>query len=281
VLRQDYEDFEVRVLDDGSTQHDLCERLSVAFQDERLHCHRSEEALGVPGGRNALVQHAQGDVVCFIDDDAWFADEHGLSNAAATFRRYPQAGVLAFKVTDLLPSGTRRATPFHAQTTLRRWPELADRPNRVSHFIGRGHAIRRDVFLQCGGFDETLHYGGEERDLSYRVIEAGHTVRYVPSVHVLHRPAASPLDTEEGGKVYYLIRNRLRLAYRHLPGRYLPVHVAAWVARYGWVAARRRQLDDFARGVRDGLRATRRTRRTPVSPSTVRYLEANYGQLWY
>ena len=281
ALRQDYDDFEVRVLDDGSTQHDLCERLRASFEDERLHCHRSEEVLGIPGGRNALVRRAQGDVVCFTDDDAYFADERGLSNMVAAFQCYPQAGVLAFKVTDYLPEGTRVATPFHTQTTLRRRPELSERPNRVSHFLGRGHAVRREVFWQCGGFDETLHYGGEERDLSYRVIEAGHTIRYVPSVHVLHRPAASPLETEGDGKVYYLTRNRLRLAYRHLPWWCLPVHAAAWVARYGWEAYCRKQWRGFWRGLVDGLRAMRTTRRTPMSASTVRYLKENYGQLWY
>lgn len=282
VLRQDYDDFVVHVLDDGSTRPpSLCQRLRRSFDDARLHCHRSDKVLGVPGGRNALAKRARGEVLCFIDDDACFASRGELAKVASAFQRHPRAGVLAFKITDYLPEGARVATPFHAHTTLRAQPELADRPNRVSHFLGRGHAIRRDAFFRCGAFDETLHFGGEERDLAYRAIEAGYTIRYVPGVHVLHRPAASTLDGGSAAKVYYLIRNRIRLAYRYLPWPCVPVHALAWMARYGWIAHRRKQLGSFARGVVDGMKAFRTTPRTPLGPSSVRYLKENYGQLWY
>lgn len=280
VLRQEHEDFEVRVLDDGSEQ-DLCEGLRTSFPDDRLHCHRSDEALGVPGGRNELASHAQGEVLCFIDDDARFADRRALAKTAEAFRSLPQAGSLAFKITDYLPGGARLATPYHAATTLRRRPELAHQPAKVSHFLGRGHAVRRVAFEQCSGFDETLHFGGEERDLAYRLIEAGYSVQYVPSVHVEHWPAPSPIDANGGGKIYYFTRNRLRVTYRHIPWPYLAVHAGLWIARYGAMACRQRQVKEFVRGVIDGMKDMGTTRRTPVSKAAVRYLKANYGQLWY
>ena len=46
--------------------------------------------------------------------------------------------------------------------------------------------VRVSAFEQVGGFDATLRFG-EDVDLTWRLIDAGHTVRYEPAVEVRHR----------------------------------------------------------------------------------------------
>lgn len=55
-------------------------------------------------------------------------------------------------------------------------------------------AFRREVFVQVGGFDESLpQYGMEDSNLSARVLAAGHAIEGAPDMVVYFRPTASPL----------------------------------------------------------------------------------------
>jgi len=47
-------------------------------------------------------------------------------------------------------------------------------------------AIRRTVFDRVGGFDETMIAGGEDGELSYRISQAGLTIRHCPNAVVEH-----------------------------------------------------------------------------------------------
>ena len=58
--------------------------------------------------------------------------------------------------------------------------------SRVSYVPTAAIAYRRSVLEATGGFDESLRVG-EDVDLVWRTVEAGHTVRYVPAAVVTHR----------------------------------------------------------------------------------------------
>lgn len=284
VLSQTYHPLEIVVLDDGSRQYHLANLLSAQFDDPRLRCLRVEESLGVAGARNLLMQQATGDILCFIDDDAFFQDDQAVARLVEAFNRQPSAGIIAVKVIDHYPTGHMRLSLPFTQRQLRRQPQLVTRPGRVAYYLGTGHAIRRNVLAVCGSYHSASKFGEEELDLSYRAIEAGFELHYLPDVTVQHFPQPSVV-TRSGAhrhiELYYHVCNRFYLAYKYLPWQYVPVYLAVWLGMYGWRAVWQQAHREFCAGIRDGLKQLKSVRRTPLSRRAVAYLRNNYGRLWY
>jgi len=279
VARQTYADLELLVWDDASTPpvQEALVRNEAGRHPAR--CFRSDERLGPMGCRNGLMQHARGEVFIVLDDDACLADAEAITQVVRAFEAYPRAGILAFKIVERCQGKERMLVP-HRRRRVHRDPRLIEQEGLVSHYLAGGHALRRRVIEQVGYFHEGLYYGHEELDLSYRTLDAGFEIRYLPRVLVYHLPEteASRIDP---WKLYYSIRNRLLTVYRYLPWRYVPTHVGFWLFLYGWQALRQTALGAYGRGVWAGLAATRRFHRHPIKPETVAYLKAHGGRLWY
>lgn len=283
ILCQDYPDLEVLVLDDASDKVDLCRLLMDHFKDPRLRCLRSDVQLGVAGGRNRLITESTGDILCVIDDDAYFEDSSAITRLANVFHSDEKIGIVACKVVDHHPSGTDLLVPF-PRFWRRRRPGITEQAQYVSYYLGGCHAIRRKVLELCGMYADDLIFGEEELDLSYRVIASGYRIYYEPSVVVHHCPQASVVgrgQKKHSGELYYHIRNRLYLAYKYLPARYLPVYLTIWLGYYFIEAIRRGELTTFFAGLRDGILRLRRYDRIPIDAQTRRYLRRHYGRLWW
>jgi len=283
VLSQDYSDFEVLVLDDASDEVDLCRVLRQRFNNPRLRCLRSDIQLGVAGGRNRLMAEATGDILCVIDDDAYFEDSNAISRFVKIFCSDESIGIVACKVIDHPGENDDFLVPFPRRWRQRK-PDIVERAQYVSYYIGTCHAIRREIIERCGMYSAELIFGEEELDLSYRVIAAGCRIYYEPAIVVHHYPQASVLAKGKQGdakELYYHIQNRFYLAYRYLPLRYVPVYLGIWLGQYLVKALRNRTLGAFFAGIRDGILRLKKYQRTPLDEKAQRYLREHYGRLWY
>ena len=271
---------EVIVLDDASDTVDVAAvvRASAVKNSRTL---RSDHRRGVAAGRNLLMQEATGELFFVLDDDAWLPDPRTIEKLHAFCEQHSDAAIVAARIVDHRGARTATLTPFPA-SAVRRHPQLADQPRRVSYFLGGAHAVRRSTYDRAGAYDQGFVFGEEELELSYRVVQAGMEIWYAPDVEVHHQSMPSVVRTADGGasEALYHTRNRLIIAKRFLPLRYWPSYLGVWLARNAVAATGAGHAGDFLRGVVAGVREASEARRTRLSAAALAYLRNNHGRLW-
>jgi GT2 family glycosyltransferase len=173
--RLEYPDYEVIVVDDGSTddtsaiagKHDV--RLIRTVND------------GLSSARNVGLRAASGEIVAYIDDDA-YPDPHWLTYLAAAFARQDYAGVGG---PNLTPAGDgviahciahAPGGPVHVLLS----DEVAE------HIPGVNMAYRRDRLLDVGGFDPRFRVAGDDVDMCWRLQDQGRTLGFAAAAVVWH-----------------------------------------------------------------------------------------------
>ena len=178
VFAQTYKNFEVIVVDDGSTDDSLD---VLARYGDRIQVLRQKNE-GPSAARNAGIRVARGRYVAFLDaDDDWLPEK--LSRQVALIESDPATGVVGcwIRFTDangVINGGreylTQASDPIDFGAQLR---GIAVRSFWVGG-SGSGALVRRDVFDNVGAFDPTLR-AAEDWDLWFR-IGSSYAIRNVP-----------------------------------------------------------------------------------------------------
>lgn len=178
----------------------------------------SDTNVGIPEGRNLGAEAATGDVLLFLDDDAFYDSDNLTSETLALFSADPQLAVVSFHIQDDAGSTARRHVPRAGS---------AD-PNtsaEVTTFLGGASAVRRDAFFDVGRYAGDFFYSHEESDLAWRLLDRGYRLWYAADLVVRH-PAPEPARHASG--LERTARNRVWLARRRLPWILAAVHIATW-----------------------------------------------------
>jgi glycosyltransferase involved in cell wall biosynthesis len=197
VLRQTVRDFELIIVDDGSTD-DTRERVQRLQADERVALLEQANA-GPAAARNAGIAVARAPIVSVIDsDDLWLPTY--LEVMGCALANDPEAG---FAYTDAwVFDETHRLVGRRSAMSGQRPPhpvptdpnafliELLDR-----NFIYTSTSIPRNVLTAVGGYDERLLYG-EDYELWVRIVGTRRNAVRVPGNLAVHRTRPSSLTSD-------------------------------------------------------------------------------------
>lgn len=168
--------------------------------------------LGFAGGCNAGAAVATGDVVAFLNQDA-VLDPDALAALAEVATR-PDVGIAtaSIRLADDPDTVNSAGNPLHflGFGWAGGYGEPASRHDTQLDVLaasGTGMALRRDVWIELGGFAEEYFAYLEDAELSLRCWQQGLRVVYVPGARVVHRYEFS----RNPGKWFLLERNRLIL----------------------------------------------------------------------
>lgn len=201
LLAIDYpaERFEVVVVDDAGGDLETAEVVRSRQQGSvRLHLSRGQRR-GAAAARNSGARLAKGDLLLFCDDDVIVEPPHLRLHLEA---RASQGDALVNGVSEFraeLRSALERTSFGRYRLELeRRFETEADgRPLGGERFetaflSARNLGIRRELFWEIGGFDETFPYAGaEDQDLSLRARSAGcrlirdHRIRVINNEQII------------------------------------------------------------------------------------------------
>jgi GT2 family glycosyltransferase len=175
LQKVEYPDFEVIVVNDGST--DNLAKIVSQYPVRLINTPNR----GLSNARNTGMEAATGEIVAYIDDDA-YPDPHWLRYLAHVFMTTNHAGVGG---PNISPAGdgviadsiaNAPGGPVHVLLT----DEIAE------HIPGCNMAFRREALLEVGGCDPVYRAAGDDVDLCWRIQQTGKTIGFHPAAFVWH-----------------------------------------------------------------------------------------------
>lgn len=189
---------------------------------------RDEHHVGNIVGRNRLMRESTTPYVLLLDDDAVVLPGEAITRAIALLDSDTAVAAVAFAQAEADGS----AWPAKMQ------PGRGSTPACVTAFIGFAHLLRREVFLQLGGYRESLVFYGEEKDFCLRLLNSGWRTVYLPDALVAHIP--DPAGRSASRYVRFVIRNDCLYSLYNEPWPLAAVSLPVRLLRYRRMTAKDR-----------------------------------------
>jgi glycosyltransferase involved in cell wall biosynthesis len=243
---------EVMVIDDGSSDGTTS---MIRNEFPAVNLVRKERSAGYIIRRNESIARAKGTFVFTIDDDAEFSTPKVVQQTLTHFSR-PCVGAVAIPYVDVK----------HSPTVKQKAPD-DQQIHCTFAYRGTAHALRKDLFLDLGGYRECLVHQGEEMDYCVRMMDRGAVVVLGTSDVIYHYE--SPRRSF-GRMDYYGRRNDVLFGWHNVPGSILPSYLLIVIIntlRVAWANGRVRK---FVEGTAAGLTDIWKyyDQRDPVAMST-------------
>jgi len=185
VLNQSYQNFEVIVVDDGSTD-DGASRVQ-AINDHRIKLIQQANS-GVSCARNEGIEFAKGDLVCFLDADDWYLPTY-LETSVSMALRYPEIAFFATNYKCVSVSNLNQATNYWNPGdthTVEIIDDLFSRWRNRPLFVINSVVIRYEHLTKFKPYFPPAQQWGEDQDLWFRIAEKS-VLAYCPSPLVGYR----------------------------------------------------------------------------------------------
>lgn len=150
VLNQSYQDFEIIVVDDGST--DNTNQVVMEFADSRIRYLKNDRRMGANGSRNVGIQNAIGAYIAFQDsDDVW--KNNKLEKQMNLFLNRKDLDVVYSRYLRHWLNGEKELVPGREYTSQMLQDELAGTLAKLNVIGTPTMVVKRKCFDECGAFD--------------------------------------------------------------------------------------------------------------------------------
>jgi GT2 family glycosyltransferase len=208
-------DSEIIVIDNNSPD-DSCAMMKAKFPHIKLI--ENKENSGFPKGNNIGVAQAKGEYLCILNPDTIVAEDTFTKIFDKVCQTPPLGagglGILGCKLIDgsgaFLPESKRGVpTPWVAFTKIFGLYKLFPNSNwfnqyyaqhlsknesgKVSILVGAFMVLKRELYLQVGGFDENCFMYSDDIDLSYMILKTGKSNYYFHETSVIHYKGESTI----------------------------------------------------------------------------------------
>ena len=200
-------DAEIIVVDNNSTD-DSCDRVKRRFPNVILI--ENKENSGFPKGNNIGVAKAKGEYLCILNPDTVVAEDT-FTKVLAFAEKQSNLGIIGCKLIDgtgnFLPESKRGIpTPFVAFTKVTGLYKLSrsfnkyyaahlteNQTGKVEILVGAFMVMKKETYLEVGGFDENCFMYSDDIDLSYMVLKTGKANYYFHETSVIHYKGESTI----------------------------------------------------------------------------------------
>jgi len=281
IYRQNYSPFEVIVIHDNS-DNKVLNSIQKRFPEVKVY--RNEKRRGCIYSRDEGAKLAKGEILFFIDDDAVIEDENILSNGVRILQEAEDIACVSLRISDYIDRNYSN-TPFPKRDKKRR-SHLYER-FEVTSFLGTAHFMRKKAFLECGGYLDMEKFGGEEADLSFRLIKQGWRILYAGDLVAYHGPITlAPDHFAYRPRYSSVFCNSFIIAARYLPFPYFITHIFVWALYYLYQYYKKKILihfwRDFLYAFQNFVRIWSLERRKyKLDKATVNKIRKLNGRLWY
>jgi GT2 family glycosyltransferase len=211
VLKQDYPNFEILVIDQTLTHEPAIQSyLEQLANNHKINWFRVNWA-SLPGARNYGVRRAKGDIMLFIDDDVQLPSGY-LQAHGKIYQEFPEIGAVAGRVLDRMKlADSHKINKSDLPYTIETLPPQAMDPGIAWYYIDLVHttkaqevistrgcnmSFRQEIFTKYNvWFDERFRGSAvrEESDFCLRLRQTGYKIWYEPEAYLVH------LGEETGG----------------------------------------------------------------------------------
>ena len=221
-------DGEIIVVDNNSSD-DSCEMMKSRFPNVKLIENTANS--GFPKGNNIGVAQAKGDYICILNPDTVVAEDTFVKILAFA-EKQKNIGIVGCKLIDgtgnFLPESKRSVpTPFVAFTKIfglyKLFPKTTlfnryyaqhlseNETGKVDILVGAFMIMKRDLYLEIGGFDENCFMYSDDIDLSYMALKKGKSNYYFHETTVIHYKGES---TVKDGLYMKRFREAMQFFYK-------------------------------------------------------------------
>jgi glycosyltransferase involved in cell wall biosynthesis len=209
ALNQTLTDFELIIVDDGSTDRTAEIANEYATRDPRIRVYKMGENVGIARATNTAVSYALAGLIGRLDADD-IALPHRFERQVAEFESDPEVVVVGSnalhineqsKILGLSLAGSNTAEEFH-----RRRAE-----GEITMVLDCTSAFRKSVFDDVGGYDPTFE-AAQEIDLHSRMANYGVVLSIEEPLLLYRLHSGSVVDTQffRGREVHRFVRERER-----------------------------------------------------------------------